>query len=410
MIDRAGILAINCGSSSIKFALFDAESEEPQEVWSGAFERIGLGSSRFVVTGTCGAILIDESREAANHIAALDILLAFAEAHTSRGGLWAVGHRVVHGGDGRDGPLLVTPATEASLQRLVPLAPLHLPHNLAGILAVRLRRPDLPQVACFDTAFHHGLPKVARLTGLPRKIEEDSIRRYGFHGLSYEYVIEEIRRRDGETAAKERIIVAHLGNGASMAAIKGGRSVETTMGFSTLAGLPMGTRSGDIDPGALLYLLIEKKMTPDQLQQLLYEKSGLIGLSGVSRNMADLLGQQDTSGPAEAIDFFCYHAQRHLASLTAPLGGVDRLVFTGGIGANSPEIRARVCAALNYLGLNLDHDRNARNERVISASDSPVLIEAFKTNEELVIARHTHAVLSRASTVSKAGGDDWPSR
>ena len=403
MICDAGILAINSGSSSIKFALFDAEAEEPDEIWTGAIERIGLGDAVFAVRDRHGTLVEKQTGEIANHIAALDILLAFVDARASPGMLRAVGHRVVHGGDGCDRPLAITPAIEARLRQLVPFAPLHLPHNLAGIVAVRLRRPDLPQVACFDTAFHGGLPKVARLTGLPRTIEDAGVRRYGFHGLSYEYVVEEIKRRDGDLAASARMIVAHLGNGASMAALKERRSVETTMGFSTLSGLPMGTRSGDIDPGVLLYLLTEKKMTPDRLQQILYEESGLLGLSGLSRSMADLLGRRDTPESVEAIDFFCHHARRHLAGLTASLGGFERLVFTGGIGANSPEIRAQICSGLDYLGLTLDHARNARNERVISASDGPVLIEAFKTNEELVIARHTHAVLGSASPAKEAG-------
>ena len=228
---------------------------------------------------------------------------------------------------------------------------------------------------------------------MPRHFEKEGIRRYGFHGLSYDYVLGEVRRRDGDAAANARIIVAHLGNGASMAAIKGGRSVETSMGFSTLAGLPMGTRPGDLDPGALLHLLIEKKMTPDALQQVLYNESGLLGLSGLSRNMADLLAKRDVPEAAEAIDFFCHHARRHLAGLTAALGGLDRLVLTGGIGANSPVIRARVCEGLGYLGLTLDAGRNERQERVVSAEDSAVLIETFKTDEELVVARQTRGLL-----------------
>lgn len=403
MTDRVDgtILVINSGSSSVKFALFDLAADEPRRVLKGALERVGFDAGRFVATDLRAKILIDETLAIPNHAVALDLLLGWVEGRMSQKDLIAVGHRVVHGGDECDCSHLVTPALEARLKRLTPLAPLHLPHNFAGIVAVRLRRPDLPQIASFDTAFHHGLPRVARLTGLPRRFEEDGIRRYGFHGLSYEYVIDEVRRRDGGAAADGRIIVAHLGNGASMAAIKDGRSVETTMGFSTLAGLPMGTRPGDLDPGVLLHLLIERQMPAEALQDLLYEASGLLGISGLSRNMANLLAGQHAPEAAEAIEFFCHHARRHLAGLTAALGGLDRLVFTGGIGANSPEIRARICDGLGYLGLALDAGRNVDHQHVVSADGSPVLIEAFRTDEELVIARHARDLLGASSTIEK---------
>jgi acetate kinase len=288
------------------------------------------------------------------------------------------------------------------LRRLIPLAPLHLPHNLAGIAAVRGIRRDLPQVACFDTAFHHSLPRLARLTGLPRSYADEGIHRYGFHGLSYEYVMAELRRRHGPAVAKERIVVAHLGNGASMAAIKDGRSVDTTMGFSTLGGLPMGTRSGDLDPGIILYLLTEKSMTAGQVQQVLYKQSGLLGVSCLSRNMQELLAHVDTeAAAAEAVEFFCYQARKHLAALTATIGGLDRLVFTGGIGANAPLVRAKTLEGLSYLGLDLDHGRNDRNESIISATSSAVVVEAFATNEELMIARHVRHMLAEQRPVAR---------
>jgi acetate kinase len=272
---------------------------------------------------------------------------------------------------------------------------LHLPHNLAGIAAVRQARPDLPQVACFDTAFHHGVPRLAQLTGLPRAFADEGIHRYGFHGLSYEHVMAELQRRHGPAVAKERIVIAHLGNGASMAAIGDGRSVETTMGFSTLGGLPMGTRSGDLDPGIVLYLLMEKGMTAQQMQRLLYEQSGLLGLSGLSRNMQELLSRAGAEpAAAEAVDFFCYQARKHLAALTATIGGLDRLVFTGGIGANAPAIRSKICDGLAYLGVEVDERRNAGGERAISADKTPVLVEAFPTDEELMIARHVRHVVA----------------
>lgn len=399
--DRA-VLVINSGSSSVKFALFDAALNEARQVCSGALERIGFDHGRFIVTDVQGNALVDDTPALPNHHVALDLLLGWIERRSAQIDLLGVGHRVVHGGEDCDCPLLVTPLVEARLRRLVPLAPLHLPHNLAGIVAVRLRRPDLLQVACFDTAFHRSLSRLARLTGLPRRFEEDGIRRYGFHGLSYEFVVDEVKRRNGGGTADERMIVAHLGNGASMAAIENGRSVETTMGFSTLAGLPMGTRPGDLDPGILLHLLIEKRMPADALQTLLHEASGLLGVSGISRNMTDLLAQQDVPAAAEAVAFFCHHARRHLAGLTAALGGLDRLVFTGGIGANSPEIRARICEGLDYLGIALDSTRNAAQERIISADGGAVLVEAFKTNEELIIARHTCSLLDESTEKARA--------
>ena len=349
------ILVINCGSSSVKFALFANERPLPR-LWAGAIERIGLADSRFHATDESGASVIDETQVIPNHPRALRMLLEMLAQHRSGVIPVAVGHRVVHGGADCDCPLPVTEALLTRLQQLIPLAPLHLPHNLAGIAAVQNARPELAQFACFDTAFHQGLPRLAQLTGLPRRLQEEGIRRYGFHGLSYEYVIDGLGRRHGPGVAKQRIIVAHLGNGASMAAIKDGRSVETTMGFSALGGLLMGTRTGDLDPGILLYLLAKKSMTAQRLQHLLYEESGLLGLSGRSRNMQALLACAHTdAAAAEAIEFFCYQARKHLAALTSSLGGLDRLVFTGGIGANAPHIRAEICKGLGYLEIGRAH-------------------------------------------------------
>ena len=388
MKSDSAILVINCGSSSVKFALFAGEGDAQRRLVSGALERLGLPEARFRARDEDRNILIDETHDIPNHVSALDLLLSRVETLGPHYQIQAVGHRVVHGGDDCDCPLPVTPALEARLRKLIPLAPLHLPHNLAGIMAVRVRRPDLLQVACFDTAFHKGLPRLARLTGLPRRFEKEGIRRYGFHGLSYEYVMGELRRRHGSAVAGERIIVAHLGNGASMAAIEGGRSVDTSMGFSTLGGLPMGTRSGDLDPGIVLHLLMEKGMTAEQVMHLLYEQSGLLGISGLSRNMKELLAQSDmVAAAAEAVDFFCYQARKHLAALTASLGGLDRLVFTGGIGANASEIRTGICEGLGYLGIVLDGTRNAAGKQTISGSGSEVVVEAFPTDEEQVIAR-----------------------
>lgn len=384
------ILVINSGSSSVKFALF---ADEPlQRLWSGSVERIGLANARLHALDGDGAAVLDETRRIDDHDVALALLLETVEAHPSGLPLDAVGHRVVHGGPDCDCPVVVTPAIEANLRRLNPLAPLHQPHNIAGIAAVRAARPALPQVVCFDTAFHHGLPRLATVTALPRELQRQGVRRYGYHGLSYEYVVSALCD-GGVDVERERIVVAHLGNGASMCALKGGRSVETTMGFSTLAGLPMGTRCGDLDPGIVLYLLAEGGMTVERVQRLLYEESGLLGLSGLSRNMQDLLALADEPAAVEAVEFFCYRARGHLAALTAVLGGLDRLVFTGGIGANAPAVRAKICSGLEYLGISLDAARNAAGSRTISAKRSPVVVEALPTNEELMIARHTRQIL-----------------
>lgn len=384
---QESILVVNCGSSSVKFALF---LNDPilTRVWSGAVEGVGLSSGRFHIENTAGKTFLDEERPIPSHEVGLSLLLAVLEQNRSSQKIVAIGHRVVHGGADCDCPLLIDAELEERLHRLIPLAPLHLPHNLAGIIAVRRLRPALAQIACFDTALHHTLSRPAQMTGLPRNFEAKGIRRYGFHGLSFEYVVEEIRNRDDAAAAQERLIVAHLGNGASMAAIKDGRSVDVTTGFSTLAGLPMGTRSGDVDPGIIFHLLIEERMAIGKLQHILYEKSGLLGLSGISRNMRELLARRNESAAAEAIDYFCYQARKHLAALTAVLGGLDRLVFTGGIGANAPAIRAQIAAGLGYLGIAIDEARNVRGERRISPDGSGVCVEAFPTDEERMIARH----------------------
>lgn len=395
------ILVVNCGSSSVKFALF-ADDPALTRVWSGAVEGIGLSSGRFYIKNTAGEFCIDEKRPIPSHEVGLSLLLAALEQDRSRRQIVAVGHRVVHGGADCDCPLPVDAALEDRLRRLIPLAPLHLPHNLAGIAAVRRLRPNLPQVASFDTAFHHSLPRLARMTGLPKALEAKGIRRYGFHGLSFEYVIEEIRNRDGAAAARERIIVAHLGNGASMAAIKNSRSVDVTTGFSTLAGLPMGTRSGDVDPGILLHLMIQERMKADTLQHVLYEESGLLGISGISRNMRELLARRSEADAAEAIDYFCYQARKHLASLTAVLGGLDRLVFTGGIGSNAPVIRAQIAAGLDYLAIAIDEAKNVRGEQCISPDGSRVRVEAFPTDEERMIARHVQRRLTSRAAIKDA--------
>lgn len=400
-MSKQQILVLNCGSSSIKSALFSAGGIQ-QRSWSGTIERIGLPESRFTAKAADSAILDEESYDFPDHVAALDFLLSRVEEMVPRDALWAVGHRVAHGGRDCDCPMVINPALETRLQKLIPLAPLHLPHNLAGVQAVRSHWSNLSQVACFDTAFHHTLPPVARLTGLPHEFESHGIRRYGFHGLSYEYILADLRQQEGADGVTGRLIVAHLGNGASMAAIKDGRSIETTMGFSGLGGLVMGTRSGDLDPGIVLYLGTELGMSFEAIEQLLYRQSGLLGVSGISRNMRDLLAHPEFPAAAEAVDLFCYRAAQHLAALTVPLRGLDRVVFTGGIGANAPEIRSRICAELSHLGLEIDFDRNHRQERNISGDASVVTVQAIPTDEESMIALHVYNFVTGIQGVANA--------
>ncbi len=384
------LLVLNAGSSSVKFAVYSAE-EAPALRLSGAVEGIGRDEARLRLTDAGGGVKRNEASSASNQVEAIHAILTALAEHQEPGTIGAVGHRIVHGGPDRTCPILVTPELEGYLDRLVPLAPLHLPHNIAGIATVRARLPKVPQVACFDTAFHAEMPSRAKLTSLPRDVAGTEIRRYGFHGLSYEFVVDEVWR--GGAADDERLIVAHLGSGASMAAVRGGRCVATTMGFSTLSGLPMATRCGDLDPGIMLYLLMERKMSPETLQHLLYERSGLLGLSGITSDMRDLLGQAHRPEAAEAIDYYCTQARAHLGALATTLGGVDRLVFTAGIGANAPEIRARICTGLEFLGVEVDPERNRSGARRLSSKSSCVIVETFPTNEELMIARHTIAVL-----------------
>ena len=390
MSDSA-VLTLNAGSSSLKFAIF-SNVERPRRLWSGAIERIGLPGARFRLSDARGAVFREETGTIADHDTALKRLLLAIEHEASGVKLVAVGHRIAHGGPDCDCPEQVTPTLRARLQQLTALAPLHLPANIAGIDAVRIARPDLTQIACFDTSFHRDLPPIARLSGLPRALQDEGLRRFGFHGLSYEYIVKALRDA-GVAVDAERIVVAHLGNGASMCAIRDGKSLETTMGFSTIAGLPMGTRSGDVDPGLLLHLLIDKEMTPEAVSQMLYAESGLLGLSGISRNMQELLQRPDDAA-AEAVAYFCYHARRHLAGLTATLGGVDRLVFTGGIGANAPRVRAGICDRLGYLGIELNKSANLRGDPVISTGSVGVTVEVRQTDEEAMIAGHVHQFMA----------------
>jgi acetate kinase len=391
--DPCCVLTINSGSSSLKFAVYQMEPAE-MLMFRGSIERIGLKGSWFYVRDAEGKTLVDEHLDLGDHEAALEILLARLQERLPERRLDAVGHRVVHGGAQYNEPHLITAELLATLDTLVRLAPEHLPHELLVIRALERRWPTLKQVACFDTAFHRRMPEVAQRYPMPRSMWQEGVRRYGFHGLSYEYILQNLEKVAGKETAAGRVIVAHLGNGASMAAIRGGVGVDTTMGLTPAGGLMMGTRSGDLDPGVILYLLREKDRSPATVDYLVNQRAGLIGVSGSTSDMRDLL-QQEAGDPhvAEAIELYCYQAKKHLAALAAVLGGLDTLVFTAGIGEKAPAIRRRICQGLEFLGIQLDAGRNEADAPVISRDDSPAVVRVMKTDEELMIARHTYNVL-----------------
>jgi acetate kinase len=390
------ILTLNAGSSSIKFALFDVGPQGPAARASGRIEGIG-SAPHMTARDAAGAPLAERrwaSGEALGHEAFLGGLLDWIDNHLDGAELAGVGHRVVHGGARFSAPARVTPALMAALDALVPLAPLHQPHNLAAMRAVAAVRPGLPQVACFDTGFHSRQPAVATRFAIPRALAEEGIRRYGFHGLSYEYIARRLGEIDPPHAAG-RVIVAHLGNGASLCAVAAGRSIDTTMGFTALDGLMMGTRSGAIDPGVLLYLLQQKAMTAEALSDLLYDRSGLLGVSGISSDMRVLLASPDPRAE-EAVELFTYRIAREAGAMAASLGGLDGLVFTAGIGENAPEIRRRACERMAWLGIVLDPAANAANAAVISRPESRVVVRVIPTDEERMIAIHTIACIAPA--------------
>ncbi len=389
------ILVLNAGSSSLKFSVFlDREGGAPQLALRGQIEGI-LTRPGFRARDASGAILAEGELGAAappGHAGAAGFLLDWIERQLGGQRLAAAGHRVVHGGLEFSAPVRVNAAVLDALERLVPLAPLHQPHNLAAIRAVAARAPELAQVACFDTAFHTTQPPLAQAFALPRRLSAAGVRRYGFHGLSYEFIAQMLPSVDMR-AASGRTVVAHLGNGASMCALAAGRSAASTMGFTALDGLPMGTRCGAIDPGVLLHLLDHHGMDARGLEKLLYHESGLLGVSGVSSDMRALLASDDPHA-AEAVDLFVYRIVRELGSLAAALGGLDALVFTAGIGENTPSIRARVCRAAAWLGIELDDCANASGGPRISRAGSRTSAWVLPTNEELMIAMHARAVLA----------------
>lgn len=385
------LLVINAGSSSIKFTIYQAAILSPLRVdATGQIEGIGSHHSRFMVKDAQGDILSDcllSTEEARSHVNAIIIIRSWLLEYLRGGTLLAVGHRVVHGGQQYFTPILIDEKVLIDLENLIPLAPLHQPHNLAAMRAFQEIMPTLPQVACFDTAFHRTQPDVAQLFALPRCITDVGVRRYGFHGLSYEYIVSVLPDLDA-SLVKARIIVAHLGNGASLCAIQNGRSVATTMGFSPLDGLIMGTRCGNLDPGVLLYLMKHYNMDAHALEQLLYYQSGLLGVSGISSDMHTLLDSDDPQAK-EAVDLFVYRVGREIGSLAAAQGGLDALIFTGGIGENSAEIRAKICQWTEWLGLELDVSANEAGAPCISMPNSKLSAWVVNTDENRMIAEHT---------------------
>lgn len=384
------LLVINAGSSSIKFAIYQTAILSPLRVdATGQIDSIG-SHPHFIVKDAQGNILSDcllSTEEAHSHAGAIIIIRSWLLEYLRGGTLLAVGHRVVHGGQQYFMPILIDEKVLIDLENLIPLAPLHQPHNLAAMRALQEIMPSLPQVACFDTAFHRTQPDVAQLFALPRYITDVGVRRYGFHGLSYEYIVSVLPDLDA-SLVKARIIVAHLGNGASLCAIQNGRSVATTMGFSPLDGLVMGTRCGSLDPGVLLYLMKHYNMDAHALEQLLYYQSGLLGVSGISSDMHTLL-DSDAPQAKEAVDLFVYRVGREIGSLAAALGGLDALIFTGGIGENSAEIRAKICQWTEWLGLELDVSANEAGAPCISIPNSKLTGWVVNTDENRMIAEHT---------------------
>ncbi len=393
-------LVLNAGSSSLKFCVYQRPGDNDWVIVArGQIEGIGT-SPRLSAKDARGAVLVNDSLDAdvADGHAAIEALTSWLRSNLHGARLLGVGHRVVHGGAQYSQPVLLTRQILSDLYELVPLAPLHQPYNLAAIDAVFERLPDVPQVACFDTGFHAGHSQVAELIPLPKEICKSGVQRYGFHGLSYEYIAS-VLPAVAPALAKARVIVAHLGSGASLCALKNRRSLESSMGFTALDGLCMGTRPGAIDPGVILYLFQNLGLTAKEVETMLYKRSGLLAISGISNDMRDLLGRSEPEARL-AVDYFVYRAAKEIGAFAAVLGGVDALVFTAGIGENSPEIRRRICEASSWLGVDLDAQANTSGKSRISTEQSRVSAWVVPTNEELMIARHTWSLLGLRQPVS----------
>ncbi|GBL45603.1 acetate kinase [Sulfuriferula multivorans] len=386
------ILTINGGSSSIKFALYQI-GEALERKLVGKVDRIGLSGTNLTFNDSSQAEPGSRNIEAANHGSAANFLIDWLEQQVGFTYIRGVGHRVVHGMQHTE-PERVSQALLDELHRISPYDPDHLPREIELIEAFQRRYPQLPQVACFDTAFHHSLPRVAQLLPIPRRFDAMGIRRYGFHGLSYAYLMRELAQLAGKQTAQGRVILAHLGNGASLAAVRDGCSIDTSMGFTPTGGLTMGTRTGDLDPGVAWYLMQSENLTPQQFNHLINHESGLLGVSETSSDMRDLMEHEATDvRAAEAVELFCYQVKKWIGAYAAALGGLDTLVFAGGIGENAPAVRARICDGLEFLGIEIEEKRNATNADVISAATSRVTVRVMHTDEEVMIAKSVCHVL-----------------
>jgi acetate kinase len=386
------ILTMNRGSSTLKSTLYEAGNPEAA-LLSISVDQAGPSGSHLKIAGPAGASLLDSQIAGGDPNAALDAIFTWLGQQGFLSGLAAVGQRLVHGGARYREPQRITPEFLTEIEKLIPLDPDHTPAAIKGIQFIAERMPNLPQIACFDTAFHSSLPTVARMYALPRRLYGQGIVRYGFHGLSYEYVMGELRKLEGNLA-DGRVIVAHLGSGASIAAIKQGKSTDTSMGFTPLEGLVMATRCGDVDPGILLYLAGNQNIPSNEMSKLLNKESGLFGVSGSSGDMRVLLDKMPRdSAAAEAVDLFCYRAKKYIGAYAAALGGLDVLVFAGGIGEHAPVVRNRICENLGFLGINLDESSNEADAALISSAESQVKVRVIKTNEDLMIVRHVLAIL-----------------
>jgi acetate kinase len=384
------ILTINGGSSSIRFAVYEA-SATPRRLLDGKIDRVGMSGANLVVN-SAGGPPVSRTLPVANHNKAIVFLLDWLEAQPVFASVKAVGHRIVHGMRHFESEL-VTPKLLAELRRITVYDPDHLPREIGLIEAIRRRHRKLPQIACFDTAFHRKMPPIAKLLPIPRRFAAKGVERYGFHGLSYTYLMEELGRLD-PVAAKGRVILAHLGNGASLAAVRDGKSVDTSMGFTPASGLVMSTRSGDLDPGLIYFLARTERMSASRFQKIVNHESGLLGVSGTSSDVRDLLARERSdSRAAEAVELFCYQVTKWIGAFAAALGGVDTLVFSAGIGENAPVIRERICNGLGFLGIQLDRRRNAKNAPLISSDGGGVKVRVIRTDEELMIARSVMRVL-----------------
>jgi acetate kinase len=383
MPQHATILTINGGSSSIKFALYQAE-EPLQQLLSGEMENIGMKNTTLHANNVLTNKKDSAPVEATDNEQAVNYLVNWLEKQEHFDSIKAIGHRIVHG-MAHTAPEIITPALMEELRQISAFDPEHLPEEIELVEAFSKRYPALTQIACFDTSFHTTMPTVAKMLPIPRRYYEKGIRRYGFHGLSYSYLMEEITSKEGIEAANGKIILAHLGNGASLAAVKDGKSIDTSMGFTPTAGLPMGTRTGDLDPGVAWYLMDFEKLTPQQFSHFINHESGLLGVSETSADMRELIKSELTDNrAAEAIALFCYQTKKWVGSFAAALGGLDRLVFSGGIGEHSPEVRAKICEGMQFLGIELDETKNAASEAVISTETSKVKVQVIPTNEELM--------------------------